>query len=145
MIPIHYYILDAIKKRWYSRLKRKKLASKGRYFLITNAETDRRTSWVGAWYAAPSRMLSANLSGRTLRQIVHLHAGGEQIRLRLSNRYGDAAVTLTSISVGQVLQRPMVAPGEQVVHFAGQPMVTLEAGQEVVSDPVALRAGESVV
>lgn len=90
-------------------------------------------------------MLSANLSGRTLRQIVHLHAGGEQIRLRLSNRYGDAAVTLTSISVGQVLQRPMVAPGEQVVHFAGQPMVTLEAGQEVVSDPVALRAGESVV
>lgn len=54
-------------------------------------------------------------------------------------------MTLTSISVGQVLQRPMVAPGEQVVHFAGQPMVTLEAGQEVVSDPVALRAGESVV
>src|SRR5690242_19167990 len=46
-------------------------------------------NWVGAWYAAPSRMLSAALSGRTLRQIVHLHAGGEQLRLRLSNRYGD--------------------------------------------------------
>ncbi|HXX77236.1 MAG TPA: hypothetical protein VEI53_01995 [Ktedonobacteraceae bacterium] len=62
------------------------------------------THWVGAWYAAPSRMLQADLSGRTLRQIVHLHAGGEQLRLRLSNLYGDGPVTLASISVGQVLQ-----------------------------------------
>lgn len=95
--------------------------------------------WVGAWYAAPSRLLSANLSGRTLRQIVHLHAGGEQLRLRLSNRYGDGPVTLSSLSVGQVLQGPFVHPEERAVHFGGQASVTLEAGQEVVSDPVALR------
>jgi hypothetical protein len=96
-------------------------------------------NWVGAWYAAPSRMLSASLSGRTLRQIVHLHAGGEQLRLRLSNRYGDGAVKLSSISVGQVLQGPTLRPGERAVRFAGQATVTLEPGQEVVSDPVALR------
>ena len=94
--------------------------------------------WVGAWYAAPSRMLQADLSGRTLRQIVHLHAGGEQLRLRLSNRYGDGPVTLASVSVGLVLQGPVVS-GERAVCFAGQTKVTLEAGQEVVSDPVALR------
>jgi hypothetical protein len=41
-----------------------------------NLETDTQANWVGAWYAAPSRMFSANLSGRTLRQIIHLHAGG---------------------------------------------------------------------
>jgi lysophospholipase L1-like esterase len=104
-----------------------------------NEEANHQRNWVGAWYAAPSRMFSANLSGRTLRQILHLHAGGEQLRLHLSNRYGDAAVTLASISVGQVLQGPVVSPGEKPVSFAGQATVTLEPGQEVVSDPVALR------
>ncbi len=97
------------------------------------------THWVGAWYAAPSRMLKADLSGRTLRQIVHLHAGGEQLRLRLSNRYGDGPVTLSSISVGQALQGPIVIPGERAVCFAGKTKVTLEPGQAVVSDPVVLR------
>ncbi|MBA2395631.1 MAG: hypothetical protein H0V70_23125 [Ktedonobacteraceae bacterium] len=106
---------------------------------MTNAETHDQANWVGAAYQAPTRMFSANLSGRTLRQIVHLHAGGEQLRLHLSNRYGDAPVALSSISVGQVLQGPAVSPGAQAVRFAGHEMVTLEPGQEVVSDPVALR------
>lgn len=104
-----------------------------------HSETDTQAGWVGAWYAAPSRTVSAHLSGRTLRQIVHLHAGGEQLRLRLSNRYGDAPVTLASISVGHVLQGPIVSSGARAVHFAGQATVTLEPGQEVISDPVTLR------
>ncbi|MDQ2713949.1 MAG: GDSL-type esterase/lipase family protein [Chloroflexota bacterium] len=104
-----------------------------------NGETNNQMRWVGAWYAAPSRMFSANLSGRTLRQIIHLHASGEQLRLRLSNRYGDAPITLSSISVGQVLQGPALRPGERAVRFEEQTMVTLKPGQEVISDPVALR------
>ena len=99
----------------------------------------RRANWVRAWYAAPAQMLSANLSGRTLRQIVHMRAGGEQIRLRLSNRYGDTPVTLGSISVGQVLDGPVVRDGSKDVLFEGQATLTLEPGQEITSDPVALR------
>lgn len=106
---------------------------------MTDAATSDQVNWVGAWYAAPSRMLSASLSGRTLRQIVHLHAGGEQLRLRLSNRYGDEPVTLTSVSVGLALEGPVVCPGARAVRFAGHPTVTLEPGQELVSDPVALQ------
>jgi len=94
---------------------------------------------VGAWYAAPVRMLSANLSGRTLRQVVYLHAGGEQIRLRLSNRYGDTPVTLRSVSVGQALGSAFLRAGKKTVLFEGQTTVTLEPGQEVISDAVALR------
>ncbi len=106
---------------------------------MTTPMSTGQAHWVGAWYAAPSRMISANLSGRTLRQIVHLHAGGTQLRLRLSNRYGDAPVTLTALSVGQALQGPILTPGAQPVQFAGNSAVTLEPGQEVVSDPVNLR------
>lgn len=105
----------------------------------TSATSGPRSNWVGAWYAAPAQMLAANLSGRTFRQIVHLHAGGEQIRLRLSNRYGDAPVTLRSVSVGQVLSGLVVRPGKRDVLFEGQATVTLGPGQEITSDPVALR------
>lgn len=105
---------------------------------MMNSEADTPARWVSAWYAAPSVMVPAHLTGRTLRQIIHLHASGEQLRLRLSSRYGDEAVTLTSIAVGQVLQGPMLRPGEQTVRFAGRTTITLEPGQEVVSDAVAL-------
>lgn len=98
-----------------------------------------RSDWVGAWYAAPTQMLAANLSGRTFRQIIHLHAGGEQIRLRLSNRYGDAPVTLQSITVGQVLSGPAVKAGAKATLFKEQATITLEPGQEIVSDPISLR------
>jgi len=105
---------------------------------LIDSAIDNPARWVSAWYAAPSWMLPAHLTGRTLRQFVHLHAGGEQLRLRLSNRYADEAVTLTSMAVGQVLQGPMVRPGEKAVRFAGHPTVTLEPAQEVVSDAIAL-------
>ncbi|WP_220198240.1 GDSL-type esterase/lipase family protein [Ktedonospora formicarum] len=96
-------------------------------------------NWVRAWYAAPSRVFSAHLSGRTLRQILHLHAGGEQLRLHLSNRYGEEAVTLSSISVGKVLQGAVLSLGECDVSFEGRSTIRLEPGQEMVSDPVPLR------
>ncbi len=98
-----------------------------------------QANWVGAWYAAPTQTITANLSGRTLRQIVQLHAGGEHIRVRLSNRYGNTSVTLRSISVGQVLSGPVVRAGFKDVQFEGQAMVALEPGQEITSDPVALQ------
>jgi lysophospholipase L1-like esterase len=100
---------------------------------------DPTPNWVGAWYAAPIHMRPAGLTGRTLRQIVHLHAGGEQIRLRLSNRYGDRALTITSVSVGRVLfglvlQERSVQP----VLFHGQETASIEAGADISSDPIHL-------
>ncbi len=104
-----------------------------------NLVTAAGSNWVRAWYAAPTQLLTATLSGRTLRQIVHLHAGGEQLRVRLSNRYGSEPITLRSLSVGRVLSGSIVHPGKKDVLFEGQTTVTLEPGQELVSDPVAMR------
>ncbi len=69
-----------------------------------------RGNWLRAWYAAPTRMLSANLTGRTSKLNVHLHAGGEQVRLHLSNRYGEAPVTLTSLLVGPTVMIAHYSP-----------------------------------
>ncbi len=106
---------------------------------IKRAVQQTRRGWVGAWYAAPMRMRPAGLTGRTLRQIVHLHAGGEQIRLRLSNRYGAAPLTLTSVAVGRVLFGLLVqAASRHPVHFEGQDSVTLAPGADILSDPIDL-------
>ncbi len=103
--------------------------------LTNQVVQESRPSWVGAWYAAPMRLRSAGLTGRTLRQIVHLHAGGQQIRLRFSNRYGEAPLTLTSISVGRVLFGLQSA---RPVFFNGEERVLLEPGAERLSDPIDL-------
>ena len=94
---------------------------------IKQTALDAWPGWVEAWYAAPMRMRPAGLTGRTLRQIVHLHAGGQQLRLRLSNRYGEAPLTLTSVSVGHVLFGLLVqAQSTRTVLFEGQEPVSLE-------------------
>lgn len=101
-----------------------------------------KPGWVGAWYAAPMQMQPAHLTGRTLYQIVHLHAGGQQIRLRLSNRYGDRPLTLTSVFVGHpgpAFGLPQYAEPAQPVLFQGKEIITIEAGTDVISDPVNLQ------
>jgi lysophospholipase L1-like esterase len=94
------------------------------------------TTWVSAWYAAPVRLVPADVCGRTFRQIVHPHSGGDQIRLRISNRYGDEPVEVSSTSVARVIGGPIVQPGRCAVMFGGRPTLILRPGQEAVSDPV---------
>lgn len=95
--------------------------------------------WVGAWYAASMRMQPAHLEGRTLYQIVHLHAAGSQIRLRLSNRYGEHPLTLGAVFVGfPSVGLPLREGAAHPVLFHGQETITIEAGANVVSDSVNL-------
>ena len=59
--------------------------------------------WVGTWATAP--MLAdpgPNLrpfSGTTLREIVHISAGGAQIRVRFTNAYGLDPLTVSDAHV----------------------------------------------
>lgn len=103
-------------------------------------------NWVAAWYAPPLGIVPADLTGRTLRQVVHLHAGGQQIRLCLSNHYGKAPVTISSVTVGYVLNGPSLHPGSKKVLFQGQTTFTLLPGQETTGDPVdfPVKAGSDI-
>lgn len=114
----------------------------------------REPAWVGAWAASqqvpePRNALPAEaLTDATVRQIVRVTAGGPQIRVRLSNAFGTAPLRFSAVHVA----RPK-APGAaaiqadgKAVTFNGQPGVTVPAGAEYVSDPVAfaVRPLESV-
>jgi lysophospholipase L1-like esterase len=99
--------------------------------------------WVGTWAAAP--MLADGgfnirpLTGVTLREIVHISAGGAQIRVRFTNAFGtdplivsDAHVTL---SAGNAAAQ---AGTDHAITFGGATTVSIPPGAEFFSDPIAL-------
>ena len=109
-----------------------------------SAPTER---WVGAWASSqqvpePNNALPAGaLDDATLRQIVRLTQGGSQVRVRVSNVFGVTPLVITSARVA----RPVAIDGaaidpetDRALSFAGRPGVTIPAGAEVTSDPLAL-------
>ena len=61
--------------------------------------------WVGTWACGPQLTEPGNnppppgLGDNTLRQIVYTSIGGQRLRLRLSNEFGDGPVTMRAVHV----------------------------------------------
>jgi lysophospholipase L1-like esterase len=99
--------------------------------------------WTGSWAAAPvaAPAASADLGpqGTTYRDIVHLSLGGNALRLRLSNEFGPAPLTLAAVRVALSAGADAIQPGtSHTVTFGGLDTVTLPAGAAILSDPVAM-------
>jgi lysophospholipase L1-like esterase len=103
--------------------------------------------WVGSWAAAqqlpePQNALApADLHDATLRQVVRLSAGGNRIRLRLSNAFGTQPLVIDHVHVARALS-PVTAridpTSDKAVTFNGAASVTIPAGASYLSDPVAM-------
>ncbi|HWF73474.1 MAG TPA: GDSL-type esterase/lipase family protein [Solirubrobacteraceae bacterium] len=96
--------------------------------------------WVGSWATSPSGVsLTQRLADQTVRSIIAPHLAGSTLRVRLTNRYGLAPVTLGPVTVGGRGSGAALQPGsERPVTFGGQPSVTIPVGADAVSDPVKL-------
>ncbi|WP_185715542.1 SGNH/GDSL hydrolase family protein [Halocatena pleomorpha] len=104
-----------------------------------------KREWISTWTAsphAPSTSLGDYREGfvdRTLRSIVPVSRGGDGIRVRLTNRYGDQAARFSNVTVGIREARATLAPGSlRPVTFSGNRSVTVRAGTKVLSDPIDL-------
>ena len=103
-----------------------------------------RSRWSAAWRAAPtlpdtSGPSQAGISNQTVRMNVWPTAGGQALRVRLSNAYGSAPLTLGAVTVAEPMAGSTV--NGRTLHqvtFGGSRPVTIPVGQEVVSDPVAM-------
>jgi lysophospholipase L1-like esterase/glyoxylase-like metal-dependent hydrolase (beta-lactamase superfamily II) len=94
--------------------------------------------WVSAWSAAPDQE-GPPLTGKTIRQVVRPTIGGSQVRVRLSNLYGSAAVTLGPVRIAKHAGESAIQAGtDRAMTFGGKPTVTIARGGDVLSDPVAL-------
>jgi lysophospholipase L1-like esterase len=102
-------------------------------------------SWVATWTAAQQPAdtsdLPGFLAGGTLRQSVRVSAGGRQLRLRLSNAFGESDLTIAlaglALPAGGRAGSHAIRPGTSaLVTFGGQPAVRIPAGAQALSDPL---------
>lgn len=99
--------------------------------------------WITNWYAAPGdAVLGVPPVEQTFRiQVRPLHAGSVA-RFRFSNRFGRSPVTFGSATVGKQQSAGSASISSGTLHqllFDGRPQVTVPAGADVYSDPVAMR------
>ena len=106
--------------------------------------------WVASWGASQqvpepqNELPPEDLRDATVRQIVHLSAGGSRVRVHVSNAFGTEALQFTSVHIARPLSSSSAAidPGsDRPLTFAGQPAVTVPPGAEFVSDPVDYSVG----
>jgi lysophospholipase L1-like esterase len=106
---------------------------------LTAAAAD--DGWRTGWSAAPDSD-GPSLPAQTLRQVVRTSAGGTRVRIRLSNLFGKAPLTVGAAHVGLSAGGARVAPGsDRALLFGGRPAVTIAAGSSTLSDPVDLTVG----
>lgn len=111
-------------------------------------------AWVAAWSAAaqavpppqnaPSFNKAPDTAGRTVRQIIVPSLSGASVRVRVTNAFGAAPVTLRAITIGSAGRGPEILAGSlRTLTFGGKPEVTVPAGGAVWSDAVSLQVQAS--
>jgi lysophospholipase L1-like esterase len=102
--------------------------------------------WVGTWEAAPQLTETHNLppapglAGATLRQVAHLSLGGAALRLRMSNEFGDAPLSIASVHIARSAGDDRTeASSDVAVLFGGAASISIPAGAVAISDVAQLR------
>ncbi|MFI7668852.1 GDSL-type esterase/lipase family protein [Nocardia sp. NPDC049526] len=89
-----------------------------------------------------------SFADETVRQVLHLVGGGEQLRVRLTNRYGATPVTIGAARIAvRKSGADIVAETDTELRFDGNAQAIIPAGADIVSDPVdfAATAGTDLV
>lgn len=109
-------------------------------------ESDRskaKREWISTWAASPHKPSSGlgeyqqGFTDQTLRLIVPISRGGDTIRVRLTNRYGDQPASFSGVTVG-VRETGATLGSLRPVTFGGHRSVTVRAGAKTLSDPIDL-------
>jgi lysophospholipase L1-like esterase len=94
--------------------------------------------WTDAWTASPDSA-GPPLGAVTVRQIIRSGIGGSSVRIRLSNFFGTAPLTIGPVHVAEHASGSAIKPGtDHTVTFGGKPSVTIAKGGDVLSDPISL-------
>jgi lysophospholipase L1-like esterase len=107
--------------------------------------------WIGTWAASAQPDANLTLTDQTVRNIVHVSAGGSRVSVRLTNAFGgkpappgDAFADTYTLNVAKatigLAQRGSAAVqgSTQVLTFGGDSSVEVPPGADVWSDPVRL-------
>ena len=103
--------------------------------------------WLATWTApqapAPPRPPADSADGtptysnRTVREIVHTSIGGDRVRIRVSNEYGDQPLIIDAAHVAaRDTGDAIVIATDRALTFGGRPSLMLRPGATAVSDAV---------
>ncbi|WP_211588505.1 hypothetical protein [Allorhizocola rhizosphaerae] len=106
-------------------------------------------NWVTAWAAGPvvgvpipwnpGCPAGTGLTDQTVRNVAFVSAGGDRVRVRLTNTFGQRSIRVAHATVAVQASNADVAPGTlRSLTFGGRKDVTLAAGGRALSDPVQL-------
>lgn len=112
---------------------------------ICSAQEAEHARYVGTWATSP--MVASGgfavrpFCGMTLREIAHISAGGEQIRIRLTNEFGLDQLMISDAHVALDANGSTIKPNtDHKLSFDGAASVSIPPGAVVYSDPVTLDA-----
>jgi lysophospholipase L1-like esterase len=98
--------------------------------------------WIGTWSAAAQGVMPGRLEtfeNQTVRLIVHVSAGGRQVRVRLSNVFGDRPLVVGGAHLARRSQGAGIDPGsDRALTFGGSSAIHIPAHGELFSDAVEL-------
>ena len=96
--------------------------------------------WVGTWAAAPAPAEGAvGFSNQTLRLNPRVSIGGERLRVRLSNAYGNRPLVIGAATIALRDQGPAIVAGSgRKLTFGGRDGAVIAAGAVQYSDAVDL-------
>lgn len=100
-------------------------------------------AWAGSWSASPVAGATSStcpagadgLTGQTVRNIVYPSVGGDRVRVRFSNVFGTAPLTIGAASIAVDRSgASVIGSTKQALTFGDKKTVTIPAGSEAVSD-----------
>lgn len=110
---------------------------------VTKSLSDENSVWVGTWSTAPQLVEPHNmppapgLSNNTIRQIVRVSVGGEEVWLRFSNVFSKSPVEIKSVTIAEAAEGSAINMATQKqLQFNKKSSVTMTPGREVYSDPL---------
>ena len=103
--------------------------------------------WITTWAASPLPAAAAPgpgpaplaLSNQTVRQVLHLSAGGSRLRIRLTNEYGARPLKIGAATVSRLKADGSVDPAStRTLRFGGETSAIVPAAAPLLSDPIDL-------
>jgi len=111
--------------------------------IILSFSDKQNNKWVTAWGTAPQLVEPHNmppepgLSFNTIRQIVRISIGGDILRLKLSNEYGNEDLEINAVTIAISKGNGVIDKNTlKKVKFNGRKKVIIQAGKNIISDPI---------
>lgn len=104
--------------------------------------------WVASWQGSPTPggtfyspgcPSDVGLNNQTIRNVLHVSAGGDWVRVRISNNAGNNPLAVGSASIALSAGGAAAAPDTlHPLRFGGESSVLIAAGGEALSDPIPM-------